>query len=54
MHWLTIVGILVLVGLIVSNKKFKTLPPWGSFLCYLAGALMIIGGMVLHRLANPG
>ena len=54
MHWLTIVGILVIIGLIVTNKKIKPLPPWASFVCYLAGALMIIGGMVLFRLANPG
>ena len=54
MHWLTIVGVIVLAGLIIFNKKIKPLPSWASFVCYLAGALMIIGGMVLHRLANPG
>ena len=53
MHWLTFVGTFVILGLIVINKRVKQLPSWASFLCYLAGALMIIGGMVLHRLANP-
>ena len=51
MHWLTIVGICTLAGLIVTNRYFKQLPGWASLVCYIASSLMIIGGMVLARMS---